>query len=161
MAPKATSKKTRSKKSGPKTPPKESTNTSQAISPEKFEALVRKVMSHDGTVSEHNTVRAELIKDAIAGDRLHKGAFALFMRLKKMASNKVSEFLFHFDVYRELGRFDAQGDLIRDLTADGDDHEDDAADRQAEAALADARRMRQPGAASGDSEQDPPSTSKH
>jgi hypothetical protein len=157
MAPKATSKKTRSEKSvGPKTPPKESTNTSQAISPAKFEALVRKVMSHDGTVSEHNTVRAELIKDAVAGDRLHKGAFALFMRLKKMASNKVSEFLFHFDVYRELGKFDAQGDLIRDL-----------ADAPAAAANDDAERdlrprhMRQPGAASDDSEQDPPSISTH
>lgn len=115
-------------------------NSSHKVIGEKdFAALVTKCKSAAKKADESRGELGALISNAAEHKNLHAPAFALFRRLAKMTDLKRAEFLFHFDIYRERGRFDAADDLLPDRQAsngagDGNGAEpdaDDAADSQA------------------------------
>jgi hypothetical protein len=102
--------------------------TFTAIGVRAFHSLVRKVMAHKNTIREHVSACGGLISDAVENENLHKGAFGWYTKLLKMDAGKRAEWLFNFDLYRERGEFDAQGDMLPDraeLDAEADMPESD------------------------------------
>jgi hypothetical protein len=87
-----------------------------AITKSKFDALVQNVEQHDHTLEKHRTSRSELIK-AAKKQHLHGKAFGWFLQLLGMEDAKRSELLFHFDIYRERGKFDIDSDLLPDRSS--------------------------------------------
>jgi uncharacterized protein (UPF0335 family) len=65
-------------------------------------------------VSELSGDIGQYIKTKVETINLHKGAFRLIAKLRDMDETKRSEFLAHFDHYREKIGLDAQADLFED-----------------------------------------------
>jgi hypothetical protein len=80
--------------------------TITAIPDRDFKSLHKKVKTAEsGMKSEQGTI-SQLISDAVSNNHLHKGAYGIFRRLDKMDDYKLSELLFHFDLYRERAKWD-------------------------------------------------------
>jgi len=97
-----------------------------AIKPTKMNDLVAKVANADKAARDGNQRKSELIANAVENDNLHKGAFAQFMKLRKMDPVHRDAFRFHLEVYceREWGK---NTDL---LTVTGEQPSEDADDSE-------------------------------
>lgn len=86
---------------------------SDVISKSKFDKLVTRIGPETRKSDEARSAIGGMVAAAVENDNLHKAAFATFRRLKRMDDAKRSEFLFHFDRYRDYGDFD-RDDLLED-----------------------------------------------
>jgi len=98
----------------------------EAIKPQKLIDLIGKVANANNALDNARTKKGELIADAVENQNLHKGAFALFMKLRKMDPVQRDAFRFHLEVYceREWGK---NTDLLR-VTGEQPAEEDGADD---------------------------------
>jgi hypothetical protein len=101
-----------------------------------------KVSNANDTMDKGRERKSELIANAVENKKLHKGAFAWVMKLRKMDPVKRNEYLFHFDVMCGYEKF-AREDLFEDRKAPDDDG-DDIPDPPEEDLRP--RHLRQPGA---------------
>ena len=120
--------------------PKADKSSSAAIVFSYYSDLRDKVSNANDTMDKGRERKSELIANAVENKKLHKGAFAWVMRLRKMDPVKRNEFLFHFDVYCDYEKF-AREDLLPDRAEPEPEAEvdDDAKDLRP-------RHLRQPGA---------------
>ena len=95
------------------TEPKADQSSSVAILKTHYETLVGKVASTNDSMDTARQRKSELVANAVENQKLHKGAFAWVMRLRKMDPVKRNEFLFHFDVYCDYEQFGRE-DLLPD-----------------------------------------------
>jgi hypothetical protein len=95
--------------------------TIKAIGKGQFDTLVRVASATKRKLKEEREALAGKVAAAAENDRLHVGAFNLFMRLFGMEPLKRAEFLFQFDTYRQYGKLDDSRDLFRRGAAEPDD----------------------------------------
>lgn len=90
--------------------------TLRVISEKDFHALVKKVKSHEADKNESVGAIGGAINAAVEAKHLHKKAFGTYRMCARMSDNKLSEFLAHFDHYRNIGGLDerasTQGQMI-------------------------------------------------
>lgn len=99
------------------------TSTDKIIDKEIFSSLMKEVSANKGKISELSGHIGSRIKNAADGHNLHRGAFALMVRMNKMDEVKRNDLFRNISVYwdicTELGFFGAQ---TKDMF-DGDDQE--------------------------------------
>lgn len=95
------------------------TSTDKIIDKEIFRSLMQEVSADKGTISTLSGHIGSRIKLAADNNNLHRAAFALMVRLKKMDDTKRQDFLRHVDLYAdmctELGFF---GAVTKDMFED-------------------------------------------
>jgi hypothetical protein len=96
-----------------KTGEQASNQTIKAIGKSAFTDLVRTVQATKRKLKEETTAISGKIDAAVEHNRLHRGAFNLFIRLSGMDPLKRAEFLFHFDTYRRYGELDDAAGFYR------------------------------------------------
>lgn len=121
---------------------------SDVISKTKFDKLVTRIGPETRKSDEARSAIGGIVAAAVENDNLHKAAFATFRRLKKMDDVKRTEYLFHFDQYREYGGFDRDdllpdraGDHVGDATAKAPEHTEDLAAAMDDAIKDDAKPL--------------------